>query len=264
MAASLLPIKGARNLRDMGGLRSLDGRVLRHGMLFRSGSLHEIEAESADALAALGLQTICDFRAPDERLDQPTPLVGDLVEIVSWDDAQDLTHRGLAEGEMRTREDGRRAVMKIYEQLPVLHLEKYRVMFERLVAGKVPMLFHCAAGKDRTGIAAALILEAIGVSRSDILEDYAASEKLVHYLSLFRKDAQRNPRSVVARYLQKPESFVSAVLSSDPAYLDHGLASIADRWGSTEAYLEREMRLDAERKERLRDILLEEAAASKN
>jgi protein-tyrosine phosphatase len=257
MSASLLPLKGGRNLRDMGGLCAADGRRLRHGLLFRSGSLHELEPDSVEALSALGLKTICDFRAPDERIDQPTPLVGDLVDILEWDDMQNLTHRGLADSETTTREDGRKAIMMVYAELPMLHRDKYRAMFERLVAGRVPLLFHCAAGKDRTGIAAALILTAIGVSHDDILADYTASERLVRYLDMFRKDADRNPHSVIARYLQRPEPFVSAVLASDPDYLSHGLNTIAEKWGSVDAYLETEMALGTASRQRLCDILLE-------
>ncbi|MGE4431557.1 MAG: tyrosine-protein phosphatase [Sphingobium sp.] len=257
MSASLLPLKGARNLRDMGGLRAADGRRLRHGLLFRSGSLHELEPDSVQALSALGLKTICDFRAPDERQEQPTPPIGDLVDILEWDDMQELSHRGLADGDTITREDGRKAIMLVYEQLPLLHRDKYRAMFERLTAGHVPLLFHCAAGKDRTGIAAALILTAIGIPREDIVADYAASERLVQYLELFRKDADRNPQSVIARYLRRPEPFVTAVLSSDPDYLVHGLTAIAGKWGSVDAYLETEMALDADSRKRLCDILLE-------
>ncbi|MEJ2411119.1 MAG: tyrosine-protein phosphatase [Novosphingobium sp.] len=257
MPASLLPLKGGRNLRDMGGLTARDGRRLRHGHLFRSGSLHELDPASIAALKEMGLRTICDFRAPDERAEQPTPSLGDQTEILEWEDAQELTHRGLAEGETSTRDDGRRAILRVYEQLPVLHIAKYRTMFARLMDGYVPLLFHCAAGKDRTGVAAALILIALDIPRDAILEDYAASERLVEYLDLYRGDAARNPESVTARYLQKPEPFVSAVLASHPDYLAHSLDLIAGRWGSVDDYLEQEMGVNAAGRQRLCDLLLE-------
>jgi protein-tyrosine phosphatase len=255
--ARVLSLAGSRNLRDLGGYPTRDGRATRYGMLLRSGALHELDDEGVTHLRDLGVRTICDLRAPDERNEQPTPPLGGDVLTLAWDDAQEGMHRGLADGNWDTHEDGRQAMFTVYERLPGLHADKFRIMFQRIADGGVPMVLHCAAGKDRTGIAAALILSALGVEREVILEDYALSERTIDYLTVFRADAELNPESMTARYLSRPEPFVAAVVRSDPEYLEHALASIERKHGSIDGFLEEVLGVDGTRRTRMQNLLLQ-------
>ncbi|MFD3703189.1 tyrosine-protein phosphatase [Nocardia sp. NPDC058658] len=168
-----LPLRGAVNARDLGGLRTVDGRQVRRMRVLRSDLLTGLDAgDVAFLLGECGLRTIVDLRAPDETVTDGT---GSIVDTVA-------TYRNLhVYGASRVRLD-------LTEVAPDSSLfDRYREYLEhsgeniaavlRLLAtsGHLPALIHCAAGKDRTGVVVALLLAVVGVRTDDIIADYAAT-----------------------------------------------------------------------------------------
>lgn len=185
-------IDGLHNFRDTGGLPLVGGGATRRGVLYRSDALSALTPAGQDALAATDIGTIVDLRTPDERRMSPDrvpdarPLRVVELSILEGALAQ-LAERFLAAG--GTADPG--LIAQATAALPSLDA-LYRGMLEhgaasfaevaRLVAAfhddePTAVLVHCTAGKDRTGIATALLLDAVGTDREAVIADYAASER---------------------------------------------------------------------------------------
>jgi protein-tyrosine phosphatase len=130
-------------------------------------------------------------------------------------------------------------------------MDAYRELFRRLADGAAPLLFHCHAGKDRTGIGAALLLHALGVPRELIREDYAVTESC-----LVRDQAALHPPGEPNLWAID-EVAHGPMLRADPAYLDAMFSKLDKDFGSVDGYLERALGVDRARREHLRDALLE-------
>jgi protein-tyrosine phosphatase len=154
---------GVFNLRDVGGLRTADGRVVRDGVLLRSDSLHRVPAEEAAVLTQLGVATVVDLRSASELADLG---VSDLpmttVHMPLFTDARttDL-------GELTSLED-------LYIAMLDFSGANIAAVINRIAEpGALPALIHCTAGKDRTGLVVGLLLSAIGVTDAEVADDYA-------------------------------------------------------------------------------------------
>jgi len=166
----ILPLVGASNFRDLGGFPTTDGRVTRWGTFFRSDALHELTDDDMAVLRGIGLRTVIDLRTAVE-VDRTGrgPLAHEDAQYfhLSVIDADGGESRGIpapVDEDLANRylwylEIGRDALVGALEVLGE--------------SGSYPLVFHCAAGKDRTGVLAALILEIIGVERQVIVDDYA-------------------------------------------------------------------------------------------
>lgn len=233
-AARLLPLKGARNFRDLGGYRTIDGRSVRWGRLYRSGSMAELTPADGEYLRRLGIRFVCDLRTTDERTHAPctwTEAAGAIYwsrdYLTSFGDLRDLLRSGAP-----TAAAVREVMQTAYRHLPFEQAPAYRELFKRLASGELPMIFNCTAGKDRTGIAAALILSALGVEREQIIEDYDLTNQLL--------DSQRFPRAQNKQSLlsQLSPEALHSIMGSDPDYLRAAFEAIEARHHGIESYLQ--------------------------
>lgn len=230
----VLPLEGGRNFRDIGGYAAADGRRVRWGLLYRAGGLNGLTLADFDYLRGLGIKTVCDLRSVEERLGAPTQWLGDdAPEILAVDYEMNAIMARVQEalGASGTAENARAGFAAMYADLPVLLETHYREMFQRLVRGEAPLAFHCSAGKDRTGMAAALILSVLGVPRHTILEDYELSDRY------FTQPALQTAREGVSIGDTGVESAASAeqilqaevfrvLMGADPAVLAGALTRI--------------------------------------
>lgn len=177
-AERLLRLDGARNFRDLGGYPTADGGTTRWGMVFRSDAPHRLSPADLAVLAGADLRVGYDLRADEERDRAPANLSQSVRRAP-------LTIRGLAAW---TKENSRRFGGDRNDPVPNdFHARMYQAMIEtdadtfgRLVtdlaeSGSLPALIHCTAGKDRTGVAVALLLSALGVDAATVLDDYELS-----------------------------------------------------------------------------------------
>ena len=173
------------NFRDIGGHETIDGRRVHRGRFYRSGQMSGFTDHDIAAIRRLSIRSLCDFRAPDERERSPTRWIeGQPVRLSVREDHEGLGSIAKFYDTVRESHAVARSVMTDgYRKLPYLLAPSYRGLFEFVVAGEVPVLFHCTVGKDRTGIAAALLLSALGVPRELVVEDFRASDQ--HYDELF-------------------------------------------------------------------------------
>jgi len=249
-----LPVEGSINLRDMGGYASRTGGRVKHGMLYRSGGMASLSEAGQAQIRALGIHTICDFRRTSERERFPTLWWKDSATVYWTRDHEDASGvlGELIADDSSTPETMRDAMIAIYLEIPVEHAASYREMFDRLLAGHVPLLFNCAAGKDRTGVAGVLLLHALDVPRETIIEDYL----LTNQAALALDNRQRRDPARAAKIAAYPELF-QPLLTADTAYLDALFGVLDARYGGIDGYLETVLGVDADARARLRALLVD-------
>ncbi|MFT4210282.1 MAG: tyrosine-protein phosphatase [Microbacterium sp.] len=234
-----LRIPGAVNLRDVGGLPA-SGGVTRAGVLLRSGSLSGLDAAGRDALAELRLAAIIDLRDDDEVIASPSAL----------DDRLPVPQRvPLFLGSAASFFIDDIGLPELYRG--ILALPDRLAAVARGVLGGHPVLVHCTVGKDRTGVAVALLLAAAGVERDAVVADYARTEASL--------PAERNRRLIAWLRQAHPDAVhLEELVSASPAaVMTRTLAELDRDHGSPAGYL-RDAGLDAADLAELRRVLVTE------
>jgi protein tyrosine/serine phosphatase len=231
-------LEGVDNFRDYGGYPVADGRRLKRGRLYRSAAHAKATDADLEALAALDIAVVVDLRRREERLREPSrrPAGFSGVVIVNDDEhAEDSWRNHIASGEL-TEASFRAYLVNYYRKAPFddRHVDLFSRYFRALAEADGPVLIHCAAGKDRTGILVALTHHVAGVHRDDMVADYLLTNDPVRM-------AARLPAVTKAIFEvsgREPDpAAVMTVMGVDTAYLDTAFAAIADRFGGPDAYL---------------------------
>ena len=168
-------IRGGLNFRELGGIPVNEGRSVKHGVLWRSGGLHLMNEEELQIVRDLNISTVLDLREKWSQKKRPDPDIG--ASYVSYDglpskgaEQIDFSDRGFGQkGEAALDQIAR--VRQYYMDMPYGY-DAFHAMFDALREGRSPFLIHCTKGKDRTGIAAILILLALGADPEIALADY--------------------------------------------------------------------------------------------
>jgi protein-tyrosine phosphatase len=238
-----LALQGSSNFRDFGGYATRDGRRVRWGHLFRSGNLCGLTESDLALFEALELDLICDFRREEEQVSEPSRLPSGAtlrlasLPIIPGSSRDTLEHLG---DDVETGRGMFNFMLSINRAFATEQAAMFAEMFGEILAlDDARLLVHCAAGKDRTGFAVAMILLALGVPRDVVMEDYLLSAEY------FKPD--RELARVRAKYGLEalPAAAVLPMLEVNPAYLEAALDVIDDQHGSVEAYLHSVLGVDA-------------------
>ncbi|MFJ2743862.1 tyrosine-protein phosphatase [Streptomyces sp. NPDC087440] len=263
------------NLRDLGGLPLADGRTVRPGLVLRAGQLDRLDPATDPVVAALGIETIVDFRSAAERADYPDrvpagtrlvvadALADTIAAATAHGDAADkpaaaqlknvLSDPAVAEEHL----GGGRAQALFQDTYRALVSSDsaraaYRAFLLELTAPDAgPLLFHCTAGKDRTGWAATIVLTLLGAAPETVESEYLAVNPAVR--------AAFEP--MIAGFVAKggdPE-IAQAIIGVVPEYLRAALAEVDARYGSMDAYVRDGLGIPDEAVSRLRARLTREA-----
>jgi len=227
----VVPLSGATNFRDLGGYEGHGGRRLRWRRLFRSDHLGGLTPADHEVLAALGVAASFDFRGVDERAAAPYELPGIAqhslaIEPTVAQRMQEITEAGRAltvpvvEGLMRD----------LYRGLVNERSHRFTEFFSHLLRAEAPVVFHCTAGKDRTGVAAALVLLALGVPRDTVMRDYLLTNEVFKPPWTPREDID--------------PQVLQALWGVQADYLEAALDTIDRAHGGPERYLRRGIGLD--------------------
>ncbi|MFD0370136.1 tyrosine-protein phosphatase [Streptomyces sp. NPDC127114] len=253
-------LTGVRNFRDLGGLPTVDGLSVRPGRLFRSGHLAHATTEDAEFLATLDLHTVFDFRnEADRSIEGPdVDLPGVRNVNIPLSDPADgkefwkLVRNGDVVQLRELLGDGRAAarMSDSYRKMVVGKTAEHSRILHAMAEDSVPALMHCAAGKDRAGLAIAISLLAVGVEREAIEEDYLKSNAPHRRYKV--------QRSSTAPDAMSPEvmELLSPLFDARVEYLRAAFDAIEETWGSVDTYLAEGLRLAPETRERLRERLL--------
>ncbi|HUN50249.1 MAG TPA: tyrosine-protein phosphatase [Candidatus Sulfotelmatobacter sp.] len=234
---SHIPLEGASNTRDLGWLFGAGGRR----RVFRSATLDNLTAAGRRRFLELNVAVIIDLRGRAEAAE---------AKEFSGVERIHLPIEPNVVGELRAHAvagtldvPAAQAVMAntyrryITDYAPVFA----EVLRHVLAARRRPVLFHCAAGKDRTGVAAALILAGLGVPQETIMQDYLLSNQLYRPLATSASEI--------------PPDIRAAIIQVRPSYLEAAFAAIAEGWGSAEAYLATALGIGARERAALHDAL---------
>lgn len=251
----LLPLRGALNVRDLGGLPVGDSLRTRWGLLYRAGHLSDLTSSDVGYLEALDLKTIVDFRSDFEIERHPNTYLRNLPldyrQIPIGDKAgnvQQALRKRIRKANPETF-DSRAFVADLNRQFVDSLAYQYRPFTDLLLErDQLPLLFHCSAGKDRTGFAAAIILDALGVDRELIMADFLMSN---YYR--YDKNASNIRKATLAGVDQR---IAEPLVVVDESYLQNAFDEIDRKFGNTPAFLEAELGIDAAKLERLKAFYL--------
>ncbi len=253
-------LKAAPNFRDLGGLPAMGGRVLRTGLVYRSGALDELDIDDVAQLRAVGIRLCLDLRSRSERIGSPSRWPEDCVpRILALEVATDIRalDRELADwlAEHPDRDGAERLMRGIYRSMPLSCAQVLTRLFTELADSddSRPVLIHCTAGKDRTGFIVAMLLKALGVADADVFADYLESNK--HYDQV-RQDSRISALLQGMLGFELGAEALKAVTCADRRYLAGAFDEIGKSFGAVDRYLESCAGLDAARRDRLRQILL--------
>lgn len=240
-------LDGAANFRDLGGYATADGRHVRWGRIYRSGELSRLTAADYDKLASLGIAVVCDFRRDSERTGASTTWQGaNPPTILNLPGSQ--TERRADPGGAGTARPGQSAMLLAsYPTYPTTLAPSYRTTLQQLLTRDGAVLYHCTAGKDRTGTFSALLLTMLGVPRDVVMEDYLLTNE---YLVTPARVA-----AIVARGGSRESA--TATLGVDREYLELMFATIDRADGSFDEYRRRTLQFSDADLERLKARLLE-------
>jgi protein-tyrosine phosphatase len=233
---------GVQNFRAVGGFRTRDGGRVRNGQIWRSARLDQVTHADCEQIVSLGIRVVADLRTALERTTWPTnPALLGRVRHLCWDLPDPPTDTANARQTLRERlrreedqEQLREVVAAVYAQIAESHATLLRGLYLEIASGDSPILIHCSAGKDRTGVAIALLLDVLHVDRPDILDNYALSEDLLDWARL---DVSATLGAGASASEDIPPTVRSLLLRSDRRYLQAVFDQIEQRYGSTERFL---------------------------
>ena len=242
----VVPLEGGSNFRDLGGYATADGRTVRRNAVFRSAHLGGLTDADRAALARLGVRTIVDLRGVSEAAETPHLIEGLGCKIVAAHIEPRLNEK------LRAAIDQGTATPFVVMQYLTDHYRDYprrcapgfRTLFTTLSDGKHrPLVFHCTAGKDRTGFASALLLTLLGVPWDTVLDEYLHTNVVW--------------TGHVGRYPELDIDTRAAIIEARRPYLEAAFEVVRADYGSPEQFAEKALGLDRAARERLKADLLE-------
>jgi len=242
----VVPLKGGSNFRDLGGYRTADGRAVRRSTVFRSAHLGALTDEDRSALSRLGVRTIVDLRGVSEAAETPHLIQGLACKVVGAHIEPQLGEKirdAIADGTATPF-----LVMQFltdhYRDYPRRCAPGFRTLFATLSDGTHrPLVFHCTAGKDRTGFASALLLTLLGVPWDTVMDDYLRTNDLW--------------TGHIGRYPELDIDTRAAIVEARTPYLEAAFDVVRQDFGGPEVFAEKALGLDTKARERLRADLLE-------
>jgi protein-tyrosine phosphatase len=254
----VVAFKGASNFRDLGGYSTESGSSVKWGVLYRSGHLAKMKSVDLKRFAALNIHTLIDFRSDQEREKDPNrlPFSQDINIIslpilnpfdASW--AQEL--RVAIESKNLQSFDPSQEMLDFYRSFVIENTDQYKKFIHAVLGAQgKPVLWHCTAGKDRTGFAAALLLRTLGVQHDIVVEDYLMSTEYVN---------RRKPLLFML-HLTRGKLFadsIQALMLVQKEWIETAFKSIDESWGSFGRYCHEALELSGEQINKLRHSLLD-------
>lgn len=238
LSEKLLPMEGGYNFRDLGGIRTKEGRYVRWGKLFRADDLSNLTRNDVKYLASIPITSVIDFRAQNEAKRSPDKLPSTVhftypIAITPGN----LSTEGIQANLLKTNIDSHMKHMNRLLVSDPVCVRAFRIFFAIVQNNlSAPLVFHCSAGKDRAGMAAALVLFALGVDEKTVMEDYLLSK-------IFLNDKY-------AAFIEKyPRA--ESIFTVKRIFLQAGINQIKRDHGSIMNFLTKELKVDIVRMRRL-------------
>jgi protein-tyrosine phosphatase len=252
-------LAGATNFRPVAPYAAADGRHLRADTVFRSGELSQLDEQDLPKLLALNIRLVCDLRSGHEQSEYlsrwPEGSTHVLLDLPERESSNASPQRIFELINQHPGDAGALIAMDmLYRRKPRSFAGNLKRLCDAILAGDaLPVLIHCHAGKDRTGFMVAMLLEAIGVSRADIIEDYVTTGLY------FPVEAETLAMVDWARRAYGHEIAPAAAVPLVEArrdYIEATFDEVAKTWGDTDTYFAEAVGLTADDRAGLKDLLL--------
>ena len=244
-------VNGAANFRDLGGYATTDGHHVKWGHIYRSADISKLSPADLDTLKARHIQYDVDLRGVQESAQAPDKL-NPGVDYILCPAGSDSMNASVFRQLARVSATGGDSLMRVFYTNTTYLTPRYKPFFDKLLV--VPsgdaLLFHCTAGKDRTGIGAALLLYALGVPYATIREDYEATN---YYRA--RENEKAMNSMVTQAHISEPVA--KQLMNANGVWLDGTFDAIRKEYGSVDRYLEYQLGLNEEKLKVLRAKYLE-------
>ena len=247
------------NFRELGGYRTKDGRHVKENIFFRSARLDHFNTNELRSIKALGIKTIVDLRSEEEVNKNPDPILSGIayyhLSALKDEKGEDINYSPSSIIKKALKQRNRniaQATLEHFYALMVFNNGTFTQLLNMLKEDNVPILFHCTAGKDRTGIAAILILLLLGVSEESIRKDYLLTNK-------YRKKAlkkQHNRFKLFTHFSNNIRDIVTLSEGVLPEGCDYIFDLIHQRYPSYEDYFEEEMHISKKEQKRIQEKYL--------
>lgn len=245
-----LEIDSSPNFRELGGIMINDSLRVRPGKIFRSGSFSNLQDKELKKIMQTNVRTIIDFRSDFEIKENPDHIpLGMRVEWIN-SPIGNLDEKGMAKFSkvLMSPEFSEKSVDNLMMEANrgfVQHIKDFRPLFDALENQNAIVLFHCSAGKDRTGFASSLILHVLGADWGIIMEDFLRSNQAIEKTDLNKLEAYGIPKERA-----------KIMMGVKPTYLLAAWDEIEKKYGNVDRLLEKEFGIDEEKKKKLRNIYL--------
>lgn len=252
-----LPTQGIHNLRDYGGYAAQDGARVKTGLLFRSGQHMEASDADLETIQALDIRTIIDLRGTSERTNFPCRRHDEFgAHVIAFDGetSNSPPHEGGGGKVEMTAQLAFDRMSAVYTRMPVnpAMIDMFSRYFEALATRDGGSLVHCFAGKDRTGIAASLLLHVLGVHRDDVVSEFLRTNDAPTQHILERQSLPR----MAAHYGEIESEALRNLMGVRPEYIETYISTVTEAHGSLDRYLAQTLGVDETRKARLEARLL--------
>ena len=253
-AERLIPMENASNFRDLGGIPTKDGRVVKWGKIYRSGKLNSLSDKDIDYFNTLGINTVVDFRddieVEKDKTRFPTNREVKRVRTPIGDRSGNM--QAQLKKQVRSADqdtfDSEKFVADVMRQFVDTFAFQYQPFLDLVAAEEnAPLLYHCTAGKDRTGLGTGLVLAMLGVEKEVIYGDFMMSNyyRNKQINKTLRKSSLVIKQRVVQPLVEVKESYIKAAFDA-----------IDKKYGSMDNFLEKEYGLDAGKLEVIRNKYL--------
>ena len=256
-----LPLKGAHNFRELGGYRTQDNKSIKWGILFRSDELHDLTAEDIKYLERLKLNTLIDFRSMGERENEPDPILKETnirllpIDVLaeSASEEKDKTQKEIQEELFSGERDLSNLLVDANKDFATTFTPTYKIFIDTLIENNgQPLVFHCSAGKDRAGFAAAIVLSILGVPRDIIIQDYLATNAYT------KDEIDRTIQQInISSTFKVDTDNIRKVLEVEERYIQAAFDAIDKEWGSMELYFKNGLMLSEAEIEKIKALYLE-------
>lgn len=250
----LIPMENASNFRDLGGIPTKDGRVVKWGKIYRSGKLNSLSDKDLDYFNTLGINTIIDFRDDIEvekdktRFPSNREVKGVRTPIGDRSGNMQAQLKKQVRSADQDTFDSEKFVADVMRQFVDTFAYQYQPFLDLIAEEEnAPLLFHCTAGKDRTGLGTGLVLAMLGVDKEVIYDDFMMSN--YYRNKLINKTLKKSTLIVKQRVVQP-------LVEVKESYIKSAFDAIDKKYGGIDNFLEKEYGLDAEKLESIRNKYL--------